>query len=124
MKVAIAASIIVVLLIAGWFVPSKESLDADPAANAFHAAKSEQELIRVALGQFKKTTGRIPTAQQGLEALRTSTGGGPYLSTWFALSDPWGTPYHYIPSEDGKEFNLYSAGPNKIDEKGGGDDVR
>lgn len=41
------------------------------------------------------------------------------------LIDPWGNPYIYVnPGRSNAEgFDLYSAGPNGIDEDGAGDDV-
>ncbi len=37
--------------------------------------------------------------------------------------DRWGSDYNYRVEPDGADFVIYSSGPNRVDEFGGGDDV-
>src|SRR6201981_1170241 len=58
------------------------------------AAKAQIELLSTALDTFRLDVGRYPTSQEGLEALRTQSGGierwdGPYLKK-DVPTDPWG----------------------------------
>ena len=91
------------------------------------SAKSQVDLLALALNSYRLDNDVFPTREQGLEALRTlPTIGdpprnwrGPYLSK-VVPSDPWGRPYVYV--EPGKEnpssFDLYTLGR---DGKIGGD---
>lgn len=91
------------------------------------AAKSQIELLALALNSYRLDNDVFPTTEQGLEALRTpSTNGepprnwrGPYLSRVVPL-DPWGRPYIYVsPGHvNVQSFDLYSLGR---DGKEGGD---
>jgi general secretion pathway protein G len=78
------------------------------------AARAQIELLGTALETFRLDTGRYPTTQEGLEALRRQPGGlekwdGPYLKKDVPL-DPWGRPYVYrSPGEHGP-YDLLSYG--------------
>ena len=80
-------------------------------------AKTEIANISASLDLFKLDVGRYPTAEEGLEALRTGPAdlpdwSGPYVTRTTSLADPWHRPYHYdIPGQHG-EFDLYSYGPS------------
>lgn len=64
--------------------------------------------------------------------LLSDAAGGPYISEKIfkgddgSIVDPWGTPYRYrCPGQYNRStFDLYSCGPNKRDENGGGDDIK
>ena len=83
------------------------------------SAKSQVDLLALALNSYRLDNDVFPTSEQGLEALRTLPNGGepprnwrgPYLSK-VVPSDPWGRPYVYV--EPGKEnpasFDLYTLG--------------
>ena len=83
------------------------------------AAKSQIELLALALNSYRLDNDVFPTSDQGLEALRTSpTIGdpprnwrGPYLSRLVPL-DPWGRPYVYASPghANPQSFDLYSLG--------------
>lgn len=82
-----------------------------------------------ALEVFEKDTGRYPTVEEGLEALRKDPGvdgwQGPYVGEEVQRLDPWGNPYRYrlLGQGDGAVPVVYSGGQNKVDEYGLGDDV-
>lgn len=65
-------------------------------------ARTQLELIRVALDNYYLDNGRYPTTSQGLAALRTRPASdpeprdwrGPYLRSEVP-TDPWGRPYIY-----------------------------
>jgi general secretion pathway protein G len=83
------------------------------------AAKSQIELLALALNSYRLDNDVFPSTDQGLEALRTppTTGEaprnwkGPYLSRVVPV-DPWGRPYVYVsPGQvNAQSFDLYSLG--------------
>lgn len=96
------------------------------------AARSQVEILRLALFQFRTDTDRFPTTEEGLEALRTKPASvpafserwrGPYLSRAVPL-DPWGRPYRYESPgvNDTLAYDLYSLGRDGI-QGGEGEDA-
>ncbi|HEB02869.1 MAG TPA: type II secretion system protein GspG [Nitrospirae bacterium] len=77
------------------------------------AAKTQIELLGQALDQFRLDTGRYPTSQEGLEALRTSPGvegyDGPYLRKPVP-NDPWNRPYVYLSPGTQGDYDLSTYG--------------
>jgi general secretion pathway protein G len=79
------------------------------------AAHTQINNFEQALLQYKMSTGTFPTAEQGLEALRTRPPNvnqweGPYLQKEIPL-DPWKHPYVYkYPGEHGDEPDIMSYG--------------
>jgi general secretion pathway protein G len=83
------------------------------------AAKSQIEILALALNAYRLDNGTFPTAAQGLEALRTlprdgeppPNWRGPYLSRVVPV-DAWGRPYIYVfPGiENPASFDLYTLG--------------
>ena len=83
------------------------------------AAKSQIELLALALNSYRLDNDVFPTSDQGLEALRTPPVSGeaprnwkgPYLSRIVPL-DPWGRAYVYLsPGRvNPTSFDLYSLG--------------
>ena len=83
------------------------------------AAKSQIEILNLALDQYRLDNDTYPTTELGLAALRTipTTGEppknwkGPYLRQTVPL-DPWGRPYIYVaPGEANPEaYDLYTLG--------------
>ena len=83
------------------------------------AARSQIEILALALNSYRLDNDVFPSSEQGLEALRTRpTGGepapnwrGPYLSRLVPL-DPWGRAYVYVaPGRANPDsFDLYSLG--------------
>ena len=83
------------------------------------AAKSQVEMLGLALSAYRLDNDRFPTSDQGLEALRTMpTAGdiprnwrGPYL-TRVVPADPWGRKYVYASPgvRNPKSYDLYTLG--------------
>jgi general secretion pathway protein G len=83
------------------------------------AAKSQVEMLGLALNAYRLDNDHFPTSDQGLEALRTmpATGDiphnwrGPYL-TRLVPTDPWGRPYIYVSPglRNPKSYDLYTLG--------------
>ncbi len=86
------------------------------AAAKATTAKSQIETFENAIEQFRLDVGRLPTQEEGLQALRVrpptvdqSKWNGPYLQKEVPL-DPWGNPYVYrCPGQHG-EFDILSYG--------------
>jgi general secretion pathway protein G len=83
--------------------------------------------LSAALDMFEMHTGRYPTSQEGLAALRTAPPGasewkGPYLKRAVPV-DPWGKAYIYrSPGQQNRDdYDLFSAGPDGAE--GTADDV-
>ena len=83
--------------------------------------------IPLAMDLFEMDVGRYPSTEEGLSALRTNPSSvpgwkGPYLKK--EPKDPWGKVYVYkSPGTHNNDYDLYSVGPNGVDDNGGGDDV-
>jgi general secretion pathway protein G len=81
--------------------------------------------IKNALEQFKIVNQRYPTSEENLQALVTKPNDD--LPDWKPCLDrmpvdPWHHPYIYrCPGNNGKDFDLLSAGPDG--REGGGDDL-
>lgn len=82
-------------------------------------ARTQLELIRVALDSYYLDNGRYPTTAQGLEALRTEPTSDPRPRSWRGPylrgevpDDPWGRPYIYrSPGTDNPtSFDLETLG--------------
>lgn len=77
-------------------------------------AKAQISLLETALDTYRLDTGKYPTTEQSLDALRTEPDDmekwdGPYLPKAVPL-DPWGHEYGYIcPGEQG-DFDIISYG--------------
>ena len=92
------------------------------------AAKSQIEILTLALDAYRLDNDSYPTSEEGLAALRTKpTAGasprnwrGPYLRKDVPL-DPWGRPYVYVAPgvENPTSYDLYTLGR---DGKPGGSD--
>lgn len=91
------------------------------------AARAQINSFQTTLGVYKLDTGRFPTTEQGLDALRTEPDevprwDGPYLPQEIPF-DPWGNPYVYqFPGEHGDEPDIVSLG-NDSQEGGEGEDA-
>lgn len=95
-------------------------------------AESQLAKIKTSIERAAFDTGRFPSTEEGLNALtQAGTGGdnwnGPYLEKK-DLIDPWGKPFIYrFPCQHGgqHEYDLFSVGPNGVEDLGpGGDDIR
>ncbi|HEX7761134.1 MAG TPA: type II secretion system major pseudopilin GspG [Caulobacteraceae bacterium] len=78
------------------------------------AAQLQLETLATAVENFRSDVGRYPTQQEGLQVLVQPPSGvegwvGPYSKTK-ALKDPWGQPVLYVPTSDGRSFEVESLG--------------
>lgn len=86
-------------------------------------------LIEKSLQRFKEDVGRYPSTEEGLSSLIDMTNlkgwRGPYLPIDKVILDSWNKEfiYFYPPKYGNKEFDLYSAGKNLIDNSGEADDI-
>lgn len=93
-------------------------------------ARTQMELIGVALDSYRLDNGTYPVTAQGLEALNTRPGRqpvpmnwrGPYLRKAVPM-DPWGRAYVYAaPTRGGEGYELRSLGRDGA-EGGTGEDA-
>ena len=78
------------------------------------AARAQVELLGTALDTLRLDTGRYPSTQEGLEALRRKPGGltgwdGPYLKKEVPM-DPWRKPYIYRSPGQNGPYDILSHG--------------
>jgi general secretion pathway protein G len=88
---------------------------------AIAAAKTQIEALQQAIAAYQLSVGNLPTAAQGLEALRhppadlpnPSKWDGPYLQKEVPL-DPWNNPYRYMApgAHNPDSFDVWSFGPD------------
>ncbi len=85
-------------------------------------AKLQIQQLRDAVRQYQIEQGRLPTMEQGLEALIRKPSvpplpqaypDGGYLDSRRVPEDPWGMDYVYVTTPDGKSFEIFSGGPDR-----------
>jgi len=83
-------------------------------------ARGDINAIVTQVRMFEMKSGGVPLSQsQGLQALVGKGKGFEELP-----KDPWGEDYQYkVDSSSAKGFKVYSKGPDRQDNNGGGDDV-
>ena len=82
--------------------------------------------IPLALDLFELDTGKYPTTEDGLNALRVPP---PGINNWHGSylkqnpTDPWGRPYRYIypGAKNPQDYDLFSFGPDGVE--GSSDDI-
>lgn len=84
-------------------------------------SKLQAQSVATAVELFQGDNGRLPTQEEGLQALVTRPAGldswtGPYIRTEAQLKDSWGRPFSY--SIEGSGFTIGSLG---ADGKPGGE---
>jgi general secretion pathway protein G len=82
------------------------------------AAKAQIDALGKALDTYRIDTGRYPTTEQGLAALRVKPNNepkwaGPYLQKEVP-NDPWGKPYLYRSPGEKTEFELLTYGKDGV----------
>lgn len=107
------------------------SLQGTAQGGRVEAAKLYFNTADASLATYQLNVGRFPTSEEGLMALRQAPAGvpagawrGPYAKA--DPIDPWGNPYRYrYPGVHNiGSYDIWSVGPNGIDENGEGDDIR
>jgi general secretion pathway protein G len=93
------------------------------------AVQADIQSIGTSLMQYEAMNGFYPTTEQGLQALVAQPDSEPHPQRWRQFydklpTDPWGSPYIYrCPGiKHPEKYDIYSAGPNRVDDNGGGDD--
>lgn len=88
-------------------------------------AKTDFATLRTALKMYEMHAGRYPTTEQGLDALVKKPTTGPIPRNYKAalenkIYDPWGNAYAYRwPAKNGgSRPDIYTLGPDGIDETG------
>ena len=86
-------------------------------------ARTQIELLSVALDNYRLDNGRYPTTQQGLEALRTKPTDEPEPRNWRGPylrkdvpNDPWDRPYLYRSpgTENPQGYDLLTLGADGV----------
>lgn len=93
-------------------------------------AKTQMELIGVALDSYRLDNGAYPVTAQGLDALNTRPTRAPAPLNWrgpylrkAVPNDPWGRPYLFLaPTRGGEGYELRSLGRDGA-EGGTGEDA-
>lgn len=85
-------------------------------------AEADLGTIKLALVVCASDQGRYPA---DLASLKRPSKNFPeaYLSAGSSLTDPWGNDYRYTVDAEGREFQLWSLGPDGVDQGGEGDDL-
>ncbi len=87
------------------------------------AVKADITAITSALRLYAMKAGRMPTQDQGLMSLVQRPTTAPMPKSWApqmkdqeSLMDPWDNMYQYrYPGLQGREFDVYSLGPDRTD---------
>ena len=84
------------------------------------AARSQIKTFQTALQMYRADQGKLPTQEQGLEALCQAPTSDPvpkqyppegYLESRMVPKDPWGNPYVYVvPGRHGEPYEVISYG--------------
>jgi general secretion pathway protein G len=118
--------LIVIGLLAGLVAPQILGRVSDARVTT---AKTQIELLGVALENYRLDNGVYPSTSQGLEALRVRPAGlpearnwrGPYLKK-AVPADPWGRPYVYRSPGDRDRFGFDLSTLGKDGKAGGSDE--
>jgi general secretion pathway protein G len=109
--------VVIIGILAALIIPNVVGRDDQARVTA---AKSDLNGVANALNMYKLDNFHYPSTDQGLEALVTQPSGFPEAKNWNpngylkkAPTDPWGTPYVYISTNDG--FELYSLGADGVE---------
>jgi hypothetical protein len=109
----------------------ESGLTADLATDALPTIIAK---YRVALERYKEKNGQYPDPAEGLGILHQTSPQGededPYAVRGLPLKDPWGSPITYdllkaqVEEATAAYVSIRSFGPNRVDEKGLGDDIQ
>jgi general secretion pathway protein G len=114
--VEIMVVVVIISLLAAFIVPRVMGRVDDARVTK---ARADIQAIETALTLYRLDNGRYPPSGEGLAALTES---GDYLAR--VSADPWGEAYRYrFPGTRGSEYDLFSLGPNGVEDASGGDDI-
>jgi hypothetical protein len=120
----IVGLVVVVFLVifvgARWALPGRHD-------RSYAAAEVTQ--LAGALAAYRSEYGDVPKGSPA-EIIAALTGGNTrkiifievpsdQLNEKGEFVDPWGTPYHFVPTDPAEKPHVYSLGPNKVDEQVG-----
>lgn len=102
---------VIIGLLAGYVAPRYFS---EVGKSEVKVTRAQIDAFEKALESYRLDTGRLPTTEQGLEALMTQPSGvtkwrGPYLKK-SVPPDPWGKPYQYKQPGEHGDFDIVSLG--------------
>lgn len=103
---------VIIGLLAGFVAPR---YFAQVGKSRVKAARAQIDALDKAIESFRLDVGRLPTTEEGLNALNVApqgvtNWGGPYLKKDVPV-DPWGHPYVYVqPGTHQNDFDLLSYG--------------
>jgi Type II secretion system (T2SS), protein G len=81
--------------------------------------KVQLDRVRELVQEWQRQRGRLPTDAEGIDVLVQAG-----LATEDGITDGWGGRLKYrCSNQECLSAMIYSSGPNKIDEHGGGDDL-
>lgn len=124
--VEIMVVVVIIGLLAAFIVPRVMGRVDDARITKTQA---DLQTLETALSMYRLDTARFPTTAQGLNAL-VSKPDDPSLRNWKSggyiarvAKDPWGNEYRYrYPGTRGREYDLYSLGPDGLEGSAGGSD--
>jgi general secretion pathway protein G len=90
----------------------------------YQAAKTQINLLKGMMEEYRRYCSIYPTSEQGLDALVAKPTSAPdcpnYPASGFLRDakvplDPWGTPYQYVSPDNGNTFVITSLGKDKAE---------
>lgn len=124
--VEIMVVVVIIGLLAAFIVPRVMGRVDDARITK---AQADLQTLETAISMYRLDTARFPSTAQGLAALVTKPE-DPSLRNWKSggyiariAKDPWGNEYRYrYPGTRGREYDLYSLGPDGLEGSAGGSD--
>ena len=123
-EILIVITIIAVLAGGAWMMLNPEGILGGVKGDT---AKQSISSIETQLSLYQGRNFRVPTEEQGLDALVKRPTTDPVPENWIQHlksipKDPWGQEFHYkVPGDHGGPYDLFSAGPDG--EPGTEDDI-
>lgn len=114
--------VIALIAVAGTFVIGQLVSRLDEGN--YSAAKTQIQLLKGMLEEYRRYCGIYPTEGQGLEALVAKPTEPPECTNYPASGflrdnkvplDPWGVPYQYSSPDAGKTYVITSYGTDKVE---------
>jgi general secretion pathway protein G len=114
--IELLVTIAIIATLAAIIAPSLFSNVGDAKLNA---AKSQVQIIALALDAYRVDNDEYPTTEQGIQALRSAPATGDALTNWrgpyvrqVIPLDPWGRPYVYVSPgiSNPNSYDLYTLG--------------